>query len=64
VRPEIRKELCVGCGSCLEVCPVDAIHLSLGVASIEEGFCEECGMCAQNCPTKAIEIKFPTFEAK
>lgn len=57
--PHIRKEVCNGCGKCLEVCPVDAINTSAGYAQIEEEFCEECGMCFRACPFAAIEIKFP-----
>lgn len=60
--PKIEKELCNACERCKEVCPVDAIDVSLGFAKIEEEFCEECGMCVAACPSRAIVINFPVFE--
>jgi ferredoxin--NADP+ reductase len=54
---------CTGseCLSCLEVCPVDAIHPNPGEAgffaagrlSIDPDTCIHCGSCARICPLKA-----------
>ena len=44
---------CIGCGSCLPVCPVSAITLN-GVASIDGLVCIGCGACPATCPTEAI----------
>jgi ferredoxin--NADP+ reductase len=56
-------EACTGseCLSCLEVCPVDAIHPNPSQAgfvaasrlSIHADACIHCGSCARVCPLKA-----------
>jgi NAD-dependent dihydropyrimidine dehydrogenase PreA subunit len=52
------SELCVGCGTCAEVCPHGVFALSEKKARItEKDLCMECGACALNCPVNAIEVK-------
>ena len=51
----IRKDLCDLCGSCVAVCPVDAITLDEYLAEIDRNICIECGKCLIICPAKAIE---------
>ncbi|MBA4423662.1 MAG: (4Fe-4S)-binding protein [Syntrophus sp. (in: bacteria)] len=53
----IDQELCIGCGDCLPVCPVRAIHLEADVARIDAEMCVECGVCyrAKRCPVEAFE---------
>ena len=48
---------CVGCGTCVEVCP-HGVFVSEGKkASIRDlDGCMECGACALNCPTEAIRV--------
>jgi coenzyme F420 hydrogenase subunit beta len=45
----VRKDLCVGCGACVSVCPVNAIDLE-GDKPKLVGQCIACGMCYANCP--------------
>jgi ferredoxin len=46
---------CIGCGSCVPVCPMGAIHLD-GVARTDPRECAECGVCQRSrvCPRDAI----------
>jgi ferredoxin len=46
---------CVGCGSCENVCPVEAIKIEGGKAEISDD-CVECGACVSECPIDAISI--------
>jgi ferredoxin len=57
--PTVDKELCSGCGNCVEVCPSQAITLKNKKAYIEDDYCEECGFCVAECPVDALRIPFP-----
>ena len=50
----VDKETCIGCGACVGSCPVDAISLVDGKASIDPEVCVKCGSCAGTCPVCAI----------
>jgi ferredoxin len=53
----IDEGLCIGCGECVPLCPMDAIHLESEVFSwIDPHECAECGTClrADVCPEDAI----------
>ncbi len=45
---------CVGCGACLDACPVDAITFEDGKAVIDSSLCVGCGKCAKACGFNAI----------
>lgn len=45
---------CVACGTCLSVCPVEAISEG-EIYHIDENVCISCGSCASVCPNDAIE---------
>lgn len=56
----IDKSKCAGCGSCVKVCPVDAIKgESKKPHVIDSEVCIKCGSCIEACPEKysAIEKK-------
>jgi len=45
---------CTGCGSCVDVCPQQAITMHDDLAMINEDLCLQCGTCANVCPAGAI----------
>lgn len=47
---------CLGLGSCMSVCPHDAISIVGGVAVVDRDKCGGCGMCAKECPKGVISI--------
>ena len=53
---KVNEEKCVGCESCVGVCPVGAIEMKDGVACVKESECVECGACAGECPNEAINL--------
>jgi ferredoxin len=46
---------CTNCGSCVEVCPVEAISKGEKKHNIDADKCVDCGACAGECPVEAIE---------
>ncbi|HAG11717.1 MAG TPA: 4Fe-4S ferredoxin [Desulfotomaculum sp.] len=44
---------CLGCGTCLESCPNEAITEG-EIYVIDQEKCTECGTCVESCPTEAI----------
>lgn len=51
----VLEELCSGCGTCSETCPVEAIELKKGKAHIDDALCTGCGLCIDACPQDAIK---------
>ncbi len=47
-------EKCTGCGTCEEVCPVEAIKVEDKKAVVDAETCVDCGTCIDECPEKAI----------
>lgn len=45
---------CIGCGSCLDVCPQSCIDITDGRAAIRQENCLHCGNCEKVCPVGAV----------
>jgi len=48
-------EKCVGCATCMLVCPKDAITVE-GKAEVNHELCENCKKCVLYCPVDAINF--------
>jgi NAD-dependent dihydropyrimidine dehydrogenase PreA subunit len=55
---------CAGCGVCEDVCPVEAVRVSDGVACIDQDRCNECEACVEACPNQAILVVIEPAEEK
>lgn len=60
--PKSCKYGCMGYGSCVKVCPFDAIHIIDGIAKVDKEKCKACGKCIAECPNHIIELV--PYEAK
>lgn len=47
---------CLGYGTCVKVCPFNAIKVENGVAVVEYEKCVGCGLCADACPKHLIRM--------
>ncbi|MHA1143674.1 MAG: DUF362 domain-containing protein [Candidatus Helarchaeota archaeon] len=52
----INADECVGCGTCVEKCPMETITIEDNLAVIGQEKCIGCGVCAHLCPQGAITI--------
>lgn len=54
---EGNQKYCVACGSCIKVCPRQAISVPDGVSAvIDKSRCIGCGLCAKACPASVIKV--------
>lgn len=67
-KPVVKENICVGCGICVNSCPVEgkAIHIgkrqtsgrnSRGIAYYDYDKCIKCYCCQEMCPENAITVK-------
>jgi len=54
---EVNNEDCIGCGTCVEKCPMEAIELEENIANVDENRCIGCGVCVHHCPEDAMNLK-------
>ena len=53
--PWVNTEMCTGCGTCIESCPVGAISIQdHNGAFIDDQACIRCGKCHDICPEEAV----------
>jgi NAD-dependent dihydropyrimidine dehydrogenase PreA subunit len=52
--PIVDWNRCVGCGTCVQNCPVGAIELIAEKVHIDSEKCIRCGLCFELCPRNAI----------
>lgn len=53
----IDRNLCTGCGQCVDMCPVEAISLGDdNIAVVDPELCVDCGQCIDECPVEAISL--------
>jgi len=54
----LEQQKCVGCGTCLQVCPHGVLSLTNGkVDIVNRDACMECGACSRNCPVDALRVQ-------
>lgn len=56
VPAKINKDVCMRCGGCTSVCPVQALELRGNGLRIDAKKCVECGNCEKICPVGAIKV--------
>ncbi len=57
LRPQADPELCTGCGTCVDHCPVSALTMQEALPVVDPGVCISCFCCQEMCPEKAMALK-------
>jgi uncharacterized protein (DUF362 family)/Pyruvate/2-oxoacid:ferredoxin oxidoreductase delta subunit len=58
-KPVFKEDKCVGCRTCYENCPPDAIEMVDNFPEVDLSTCIRCFCCQELCPYDAVEIKYP-----
>ena len=59
----VKDELCTGCGTCIALCPNEAIELTIDekkgiyAPKLNEEKCNNCGICFNVCPGHEVDFK-------
>ncbi len=56
LRPKANPDLCTGCGTCVDQCPVSALSMQDGTPVADGSACIVCFCCQEVCPEKAITL--------
>ena len=51
-----KKSKCIGCLSCVETCPNDALRMTADGIVLNKKACLSCGKCTEECPSMALEL--------
>ncbi len=54
---KVDPEICTGCESCVDACPVEAISMSDEIAVVDPDTCADAGACVEACPVEAITLE-------
>ena len=58
LRPKVDKNLCTGCQTCVNQCPVSALSMNdEGFPEVKPEICIACFCCQEMCPEMAIVLK-------
>jgi len=53
----VDKDECMGCGDCIERCPMEALTIEDDIAASNADRCIGCGLCISVCPTAALRLE-------
>jgi len=53
---QVNADLCAGSETCVGRCPIEAIKVENGVASVDLARCIGCGLCVPTCPQNALSL--------
>ncbi len=57
-------ETCIGCGLCVEVCPLQAVSMAPEKKASISALCVDCKACTKVCPKEAIQTSPDAMEGR
>lgn len=64
-RAEYDVDACIGCGTCINRCQMDALSSAGNKVEFNMDRCIGCGLCVSTCPTNALKlVRKPASEQK
>jgi uncharacterized protein (DUF362 family)/NAD-dependent dihydropyrimidine dehydrogenase PreA subunit len=57
LKPHADPELCTGCATCVDQCPVSALSMDGDIPQVDPDQCITCFCCQEICPEKAITLQ-------
>lgn len=57
--PRVKKDECIGCGKCGQICPASAISMKKRLPVIDRKRCIHCFCCQEFCPKGAMKVSRP-----
>ncbi|TFG10189.1 4Fe-4S dicluster domain-containing protein [Candidatus Thorarchaeota archaeon] len=54
---EVNSDLCTACGTCINLCQMEALRIEEDAAVIDLDRCIGCGVCVANCPSDALTLQ-------
>ena len=63
IKSVVKDELCTGCGTCVGVCPNNAVEMVIDhrkgiyIPQLDEERCNNCGICYQVCPGHSVDFR-------
>ena len=57
--PKVKKNECIGCGKCANICPAKAIRMENKLPTIDRKACIHCFCCQEFCPKGAMGVSRP-----
>jgi electron transfer flavoprotein alpha subunit len=52
---KVDRDLCTGCGDCIDACPTQTLEIVGDKAEVVNEDCIDCLACIDTCPEGAIE---------
>lgn len=56
-KPKVDKKKCNGCGTCVDVCPMEVFEIKDNKAHVVNDECVGCKACEAQCPQEAIVVE-------
>ncbi len=53
---KVDLEKCIGCGACIDTCPVSALEMDGDKVKVDADTCVDCGACVDGCPVEALSM--------